>query len=347
MNAATGERATAPQRPATAAARRGRGRGGNSAKEAGWRGPHIRTSLPLARPPAPRSQPIRGRYGTPRDPTAARPLGPAADVQARQKVAEKLFVAGEAGDEERTLPASAPGAAAVAPGGERLGAGGRGLASRRAPPRRHRGRLSREAGERGRVLTCLSSAWRVGKGGVGKEVGSPPRSSRSRGDPGREGGEEGKGEETRNRRTELGALVRAGNRSVAAGGGGDSPPLRPGSLAGTAAPPPQHASPLPTRPGQGSLCLRGGLAIPRRSWREPGGPKCNQAGGGRPLLRDTAHGASGVETRGPAAPPAVQRCKGGGEGARALPCPALPRGFAGRGMGCGSVEGSCLSPSLV
>lgn len=234
-------------------------------------------SLPPARPPL-RSQPIPGRYGTPRDPTTAPPLGPAADVQARQKVAVKLFVAEGAGDEARTLPASTPGAAAVAaPGGERPGAGGRGLASLRAPPRRHRGRLSREAGERGRVLTCLSSAWRVGKGGVGKEVGPPPAPP---GAAATRGGKGGRGGREKRRRT--GGRSRA--LSCVRGTGvllreEEETPRPYGQALWRAPRPLLRGTLLPSpRPGRGSLRRRGGLAIPLPSWRP-------QDGAGRPPVQ--------------------------------------------------------------
>ncbi|XP_077047549.1 uncharacterized protein LOC143696016 [Agelaius phoeniceus] len=92
------------------------------------------------------------------------PSAPRAGARAREKVAEKVSA-----DEK------GPG---------------------RLHRRRHRGRRSRGAAERGhgRGLTCLSSAWRVGEGGGEGRKRGPPRSSRSRGDPGREAGRRGREE---------------------------------------------------------------------------------------------------------------------------------------------------------
>lgn len=130
---------------------------------------------------------------------------------------------------------------------------------------------------------CPSSAARVGEGGGEGRKRGPPRSSRSRGDPGREGGEEGKGGGKRSRRREPGAPVRARSRSLAAGGG-DSPPLRPGSPAGTSGPSSAALRLAPAARGRPGEARHEAPRPIRGRGEEPGGP----------LLGGAAHRANMV-----------------------------------------------------
>ncbi|XP_021242068.1 uncharacterized protein LOC110393495 [Numida meleagris] len=165
------------------------------------------------------------------------------------------------------------------------------------------------------------------KEGEREGSGGPPRSSRSLGDPGREGGEEGKGGGKRSRRREPGAPVRARSRSLAAGGG-DSPPLRPGSLAGTSGP---SSAALRLAPLPAGARVRRGKArrgeVRRREAPSSSAPDQRPRGGaGQPHPRrrraPSQHGGGRAGRRGGEGQPPIGAFRGGLPGAR-LPSSCL------------------------